>query len=179
MTTSILSHLSGDLRGVDIQTLKDYALEAPYEWRKLFESIIDILEAVDGMDIDDIREMSQEKADLEEELEELKESTKEAAESLERLKVASLVAVKQVKAQVTKLQLSVREVSNGFDSHEVDGKKSVDPMVLKAIVDETDDELVAVVDELEAAARGEMTAAEEDEADLKVKAVLDKASKKK
>ncbi len=44
MTTSILSACAGDLTGYDIQVLKDYAINAPWEWRKLFDSVIAVVE---------------------------------------------------------------------------------------------------------------------------------------
>ncbi len=44
MTTSFISQCAGDLRDNDLQALKDYALEAPWEWRKLFEALIEVVE---------------------------------------------------------------------------------------------------------------------------------------
>ena len=47
MTTSVLSHCSGDLSGHDIQVLKDHAIEAPWEWRKALEALIEASQEAD------------------------------------------------------------------------------------------------------------------------------------
>lgn len=40
MTTSILMNQGGPLNDHDLQVLRDYAIEAPWEWRKVFERLI-------------------------------------------------------------------------------------------------------------------------------------------
>lgn len=74
MTTSILSPLSNELRGIDLQTLRDFALEAPYEWRKAFESLIEAAE--NDRDVDEV------KNDLTDELVVLREACADAAKEI-------------------------------------------------------------------------------------------------
>jgi hypothetical protein len=51
MTTSMLNtHVRDSLCEHDIQVLRDYALEAPWEWRVLFEELADIAEANDKVE---------------------------------------------------------------------------------------------------------------------------------
>lgn len=40
MTTSLLMYQGGEFSDFDLQVLRDYALEAPWEWRKAFERLI-------------------------------------------------------------------------------------------------------------------------------------------
>jgi len=44
MTTSILSHLSAELHPNDLQTLKDFALDAPWEWQQALRALVEIAE---------------------------------------------------------------------------------------------------------------------------------------
>ncbi len=44
MTTSILNPCAGHLHGNDLQAVRDFALEAPYEWRKALEGLCDVAE---------------------------------------------------------------------------------------------------------------------------------------
>lgn len=41
MTTSILNTFTREFSEYDLQVLKDFALEAPYEWRLMFEQLIE------------------------------------------------------------------------------------------------------------------------------------------
>lgn len=47
MTTSVLSHLAGDLHGNDLQTLRDFALDAPWEWQRALNALIDQAEGAE------------------------------------------------------------------------------------------------------------------------------------
>ena len=51
MTTSILSPIP-DLSDNDYQTLKDFAREAPYDWRKMLEALIERAQEVDDIEAD-------------------------------------------------------------------------------------------------------------------------------
>lgn len=44
MTTSFLSAGAGELSGYDLQAIKDFALEAPWEWRKALTAMIEVVE---------------------------------------------------------------------------------------------------------------------------------------
>ncbi len=44
MTTSQLSPCSSELTGSDLQALRDFALEAPYEWRVALEALVETAE---------------------------------------------------------------------------------------------------------------------------------------
>lgn len=45
MTTSVLTtHIPGSLLEKDLQVLRDYALDAPYEWRMAFDELIEMAE---------------------------------------------------------------------------------------------------------------------------------------
>lgn len=50
MTTSTLKTFTpGGLYGSDVQALKDFALEAPVEWRHAFEELLDVYEKVEKL----------------------------------------------------------------------------------------------------------------------------------
>lgn len=70
MTTSVLVAQAGELLPYDIQVLKDYALDAPWEWRKAFEALIERAEEADTLE-----------AEFEKDVEQLKNVTS-AAEDL-------------------------------------------------------------------------------------------------
>ncbi len=47
MTTSVLSAGAGELSKYDLQVVKDYALNAPWEWRKVLTALIEHVEDSD------------------------------------------------------------------------------------------------------------------------------------
>ncbi len=79
MTSSILSYRGGTLTGQDIQVLKDFALSAPYEWRKVFEALIAVAEATQGIELEELAGLELRLTNLTEEV----EIQKEKVESLE------------------------------------------------------------------------------------------------
>ncbi len=92
MTTSILSHLSQNLSGHDLQVLSDFALEAPYEWRKLLQAL---LEDIRG-NTTELEEALEKQTLAEEELEKAQdratteeEKAGKAGEALDELKEAA------------------------------------------------------------------------------------------
>ena len=161
MTASILSHCSGELTRFDIQVLKDYALEAPWEWRKLFESLIELAEAVGGREIDEVSAWAEKVEDLEEKV----EAHREEKESLERLKLGSLVAVQKSRILLREMRTAVmnQAVNSGLS-----GK-------IGGLLDGFSDDFTETLDELEAAAKGEMTSVEEEEMEQKVTVEIAKA----
>ncbi len=58
MTTAVLSHRCDNLSPFDLQVLKDFALEAPWEWRKAFEALIEIAEAANGRSPEEIDKLA-------------------------------------------------------------------------------------------------------------------------
>lgn len=74
MTTSILSHKSNELTGFDIQVLKDFAVDAPWEWRMALEALIEVHEDFQ----EDIRDFE----GTEEAIEELRENCKDAIKEI-------------------------------------------------------------------------------------------------
>ncbi len=42
MTTSVLSARADNLSGHDLQVLRDYALNAPWEWRKALDALVEV-----------------------------------------------------------------------------------------------------------------------------------------
>jgi len=47
MTTSVLTYQSGELNGFDAQVLRDFALEAPWNWKNALEQLVDAAEKVE------------------------------------------------------------------------------------------------------------------------------------
>jgi hypothetical protein len=47
MTTSVLTYQSGELNGFDAQVLRDFALEAPWNWKNALEQLVDVAEKVE------------------------------------------------------------------------------------------------------------------------------------
>ncbi len=72
MTTTIVSPLSGELNGHDVQALRDFALEAPYEWRQLLTACADLVE--DGVDNAPLADAEEENEDLKDALENYRET---------------------------------------------------------------------------------------------------------
>lgn len=62
MTTSILVQHTDELNGYDLQVIRDFALEAPWEWRRALSAMADAYESFD--------ELKEAKAALEQLLEE-------------------------------------------------------------------------------------------------------------
>lgn len=61
MTTSILMTHTQSLNGFDLQVLRDYAVEAPWEWRIAFEQLLELATAGQEAeshlnDIDDLKD---------------------------------------------------------------------------------------------------------------------------
>jgi predicted component of type VI protein secretion system len=78
MTTSkLLSHVGG-LNGHDLTVLRDFALEAPWEWRRALDELLDAKETVSEVDA-----LKEELEAAKEELEELRSTMKEQAAALE------------------------------------------------------------------------------------------------
>lgn len=51
MTTSVLmTHTPGELYWHDLQSLKDFALDAPFEWRMAFEQLISKAQVADRVE---------------------------------------------------------------------------------------------------------------------------------
>lgn len=73
MTTALLSHRADNLSPFDLQVLKDFALEAPWEWRKAFDALIEIAEAAGGRSADEIAKLATSETIAKEELEMLRE----------------------------------------------------------------------------------------------------------
>ncbi len=44
MTTSVLSYQYGELNDYDLQVLRDFALEAPWNWRQMFNALLHIVD---------------------------------------------------------------------------------------------------------------------------------------
>lgn len=78
-TTSRLSTHAFELTANDLQVLKDYALEAPHEWRLLLERLIEVAE-----DEHDYDELDIELQDLRDEHDDLKKAAKEAYETAQK-----------------------------------------------------------------------------------------------
>ncbi len=76
-TTSILSHLAGELSGQDLQTISDFALDAPWEWRQALESLIDAARRAD-----DLEDAEAEVEDLRAEIETLEEVVEASAKAI-------------------------------------------------------------------------------------------------
>ena len=94
MTTSILSHMAGELRPNDLQTVRDFALEAPWEWRKALEALCDDSEALEaiGMTVDEVHELEEKGLKVEElegEVERLREELEVAEKNVKDLKEAA------------------------------------------------------------------------------------------
>jgi len=100
VTTTILSNHASELRGVDLQALRDFALEAPWEWRKVLEALTDLAEAADGLDAEDLAELSAENDRLNKELKEKLEKLEELEDSgaFSRLKAAVVLALDELRA---------------------------------------------------------------------------------
>lgn len=139
VTTSILSPFASNLSRADLQTLKDFALEAPFEWRRTFEELIDLAETLAGYEVDDVTEMATETEKLKTELEELKDEIKDEREAIAPLRTSGLLLVKQVGVLLRTLQ---KELGNL-------GK--LDPKRLKETIDGFDDDLQEVVDQFDLA----------------------------
>lgn len=88
-TSSILSPCAGNLTGHEVQALRDFALEAPYEWRKLFEELADLVEAADGWDADDLKGMHEDTDEVVKQLEQYKDALEEVRQALVELKKAT------------------------------------------------------------------------------------------
>ena len=93
MTTSFISPLSQNLSGQDLQALSDFALEAPYEWRKLFTAL---LEDVRG-NTDDLTAAEERQKVAEEEVESKTEALETATADLAALKAASVKLLGEVR----------------------------------------------------------------------------------
>ncbi len=110
MTTSILSVHAGSLTGFDIQVLKDFALSAPYEWRRVFESLIALAEATEGLELKEIQDVVAQKEQLAEKVKILEESVESSdaklAKTEERLE-GLVEAGEQLLADVKALQADV------------------------------------------------------------------------
>jgi len=93
MTSSILSPLSQNLSGHDLQTLSDFALSAPYEWRKLFEAL---LVEVRTKSVD-LEEAQVAQGTAEEALETVRDELDTATTDLRALKTAAVTLLGEVR----------------------------------------------------------------------------------
>jgi predicted RNase H-like nuclease (RuvC/YqgF family) len=100
VTTTILSNYASELRGIDLQALRDFALEAPWEWRKVLEALTDLAESVGGLDGEDLAELGAENERLAKEAEELREKVEELEDKggFSRLKAAAVLALDEIRA---------------------------------------------------------------------------------
>src|SRR6266571_5024209 len=82
MTTSILNtHTRGCLTDFDLQVLRDYALEAPWEWRMVLEQLIEDAKTAERVE------------ESEDTVIELRDALKDHSDELEKRVVAFEVAV--------------------------------------------------------------------------------------
>lgn len=110
MTTSVLSTHAHELTGHDIQCLRDFALEAPWEWKQLLTACADLVDASGNMDADGIRDMVAENERLDEEVTNLKAAAEKKEEeeggkwsTLEALQDAGETFIEQVEQAISGL----------------------------------------------------------------------------
>lgn len=121
MTTAVLSEYAGELTGNDLQALKDYALEAPWAWRKVFESLIEIAED-DG----------KKQAELEERLSILREAVSEAVDELREAVKALDETVVNGLPTLKALTLTVTGVADVLEVAEQASERPI-PVVQKSV----------------------------------------------
>ncbi len=111
MTTSKLNTFTREFSDFDLQVLKDFALEAPYEWRLMFDQLIEC--ADDSRKIDKVQE----------ELDALKDSANKArmrlqtaCEELDRLIPQNFVNITQTYTldELKRLFTSLEELHTKF-----------------------------------------------------------------
>lgn len=161
MTTTIVSPCSGNLNDHDLQALRDYALEAPWEWRKLFDAIVETVESSEAA----TEEAAESALAAEEKLAEAIADHTEEEETLKRLKTASLLCVAECRKLIREITPSLMNVAVNTGA----------ATKVKSLLDSFTDDFTASIDELEASASEEMTTTEEEEVR---KAVSSKLGKK-
>lgn len=119
MTTSILSPCSANLNGHDIQTLRDFALSAPYEWRKALSALADLAAKADGED-DDLS--------AKEELKALREEVGDAVETL-KASLAEMLKIRNANG-------SVKDIHEALDDYEKEVGSTLSDLETSAISDD-------------------------------------------
>lgn len=102
MTTSTLMTYGGEFNEYDLQVLRDFALEAPFEWRKAFERLIAAAE-------EEARE-----EELEAERDELKAKLKKAREDVLSMVLACQAELAKDNPKLTELVEKVSEQLEGL-----------------------------------------------------------------
>lgn len=99
MTTSILSPFAGDLTGYDLQVIKDFAIEAPWEWQRALRGLIERIE------------------ELENEVSGAEDQATSSETELRSLKTAVEEAIKRVRTDFSNTKLSYFELkANVYDA---------------------------------------------------------------
>lgn len=108
MTTSTLNPCPGEH---NLQSLRDFALEAPYDWRKQLEELIELKEA--GVEVDDIE------SDL--------DSVKDAARGTIKSIKASLADLMKLGEGVTLRREDLDDYEKEVNSAQKDLEDEIDP----------------------------------------------------
>lgn len=124
MTTAFLNPVPGDH---NLQALRDFALEAPFEWRKEFEELIELRE--DAVEIEEV----------EERLDAVKDAARDAIKSLEQSVLDFRKALGELTPAVgdalddheKEVAQALKDLAGALDDDE--GGPAQQPVVLKVV----------------------------------------------
>lgn len=126
MTTSFLNPVPGDH---NLQALRDFALEAPFEWRKEFEELIELRE--DAVEVEEIEERLDAVMDLTRDLvESIEEEMKDLHAATDGKAPAEVLAA--LDAHKTEVAELVADLAKALEELEVEGRTQK-PVVLKEV----------------------------------------------